>query len=1441
MPGPDPHRSDRAPDGPQPDWSQIADAIWLAAVIATEGESAPDPEPRPGADPNDIDRGGLGAAPGIRPPAGELSSAVPVAPLGALPGARDRRIGAPAEIEDVADNSLLGALPAGQHIARVLNPFKRRVRSVTENEPDEEATADFAVDSGVLLPRYRAVHERWLGLAVIVDDSPSMAVWRPTIAALRLLLERHGAFRSVRTFSLAREPGETLRLRAPSGGSRSPAELLDPAGRQLFIVLTDGYGELWREPGVDSMLRLWGSAGPLMIGNPYPRRHWRSGNLVPRRCRLRAPRVVAPNSDLQVTYPEELHNPFDPPVPPGALAVPVVELNPRWLRWWTELVTGPPGWVNGLVHVVDPGTPPYRNDPVEAVDPDTAVLHFQRSATPPAFRLATLLAAAPLDLPLLHHIQKSLLPGSAPHHLAEVLTGGLVRRSNDVGTSFEFTDGVRQSLLSCASRDDSARVLRAIAAHQPRRGRAGLTLARVIEAPDAAPDILITHATVDMARIELAVLNALSGPYAVRARRLSDAIEAFEAPAQEAVGTRGDPDQPDDPVGEPATDAAEGDDNVATQPDPERFDEGSGDLVFPEDAGFGSPGDRLLSDEEPLSLDDIFEGQGSDESPIIWGNVPTRNPVFTGRRALLEQLERRLRTQRVAAVLPQALHGEGGVGKSQIAIEYAHRHRADYDVIWWIPSERPAQILASLIELGNRLGLDVGNEVITAIPKVRAALRAGTPYGNWLLVFDNAETPETVHDYLPEAGTGKVLVTSRNQEWSQIAESLEVDVFTRDESVRLLKRRNRDLPGADAERLADALGDLPLAIEHASAWLHATGMAAGEYLRLLDEKRAELNPGDLTSGYEMPVAAAANVALDRLATENLAALQLLQVCSFFAPEPIDRDLFAGVRGAMGAGELDEVLKNPNRLNQAIRDIQRYVLARIDHRGNSLQLHRLVQKVLQDRIAPEQREFMEHGAHLLLAAAGVKLGDPADPDQWLRYQALASHLIASGAWACEDDWTRDVVLSLMKFYFYWGDYPSGRELSQRVVDDWTERLGAAHPQTLSASKLLGYYWWLEGNFDGAAAIQSATLRLYLETVGSEDEGTIDAMTMVATTMRVSGQFAAARDLDLDAFRTAQRSLGKDDPITLGAAHNLGISLRLTGEFRTARQLDADTYRRRIVVLGNDHPETLRTLNNLTIDERECGEYIRSRRMVERNYTRYVHLFGVGHQETIRIARNLAVARRRAGNHADAYKLAEDTMNRFRDRFGPTHPDTLAAALNFAVDLREADDLIRARELAAQTVDAYRETLGAEHPYTLYARTNLGIVLRLLGRVAEAEENNRTAWVTLERILGPTHMLTLTCGINLASDLAALENHQGAHDLDSTLLAQCRQLIGDGHPSTLACSLNLSFDLEALGRVRESARLYDETLAAYGRVLGEHPAIVAARARQRANCDVDPMQF
>lgn len=328
-------------------------------------------------------------------------------------------------------------------------------------------------------------------------------------------------------------------------------------------------------------------------------------------------------------------------------------------------------------------------------------------------------------------------------------------------------------------------------------------------------------------------------------------------------------------------------------------------------------------------------GNGRTRStPTIWGNIPPRNPNFTGREELLDKLHQRLLREKATAVLPHTLHGMGGVGKSLLAVEYLYRRMAEYDVVWWISAERTAQISLSLVELAPRLGLPTGSDVSSTVASVLEALRIGVPYANWILVFDNAESPESVRQFFPAGGPGNILVTSRNPQWASVARPLEVDVFMREESKQLLRIRGPEISDAEADRLAEALGDLPLAIEQAAAWHAETGMPVDEYLRLLDEKRVDLLRGTAPLGNQHPVIAAWNISLDRLEAKSPAAYQLLQVCSFYAPEPIARTMFMRMPPSPITPELDAALEDPIRLGQAIRDIGRYSLARFDHRTNS---------------------------------------------------------------------------------------------------------------------------------------------------------------------------------------------------------------------------------------------------------------------------------------------------------------------------------------------------------------------------------------------------------------------------------------------------------------------------------------------------------------------------
>src|ERR1019366_8500028 len=176
-------------------------------------------------------------------------------------------------------------------------------------------------------------------------------------------------------------------------------------------------------------------------------------------------------------------------------------------------------------------------------------------------------------------------------------------------------------------------------------------------------------------------------------------------------------------------------------------------------------------------------------APAIWGNIPQRNKNFTGRQDILGQLRQGV-ASRVTAVLPHALQGMGGVGKTALAIEYAYRYRSEYELVWWIPADQPALIRSSLAALAEPLGLQSATAagIDTASTVVLNALRRGEPYTRWLLIFDNADQPEDLKEILPD-GPGDVLITSRNHRWESVVDTIFVDVFTRDESTDFLAKR----------------------------------------------------------------------------------------------------------------------------------------------------------------------------------------------------------------------------------------------------------------------------------------------------------------------------------------------------------------------------------------------------------------------------------------------------------------------------------------------------------------------------------------------------------------------------------------------------------------------------------------------------------------------------
>jgi tetratricopeptide (TPR) repeat protein len=1445
----DPHRApgSSSPGHPDLTWYEIADALWLATKLdpelppaapaagpdgperATEPtdpadrsavERQPRPEPPPEPAPAPPPAPGRGAPPAAAHPA----SATPAAEVGHRPTATG-------EQQRLAIRSV-PALPGAPAISRALRPLKQLVPSRHEWELDEPATAERAAEDPLWLPVVRPADERRWDVVVVIDDHVSMAAWRETVTEFVTLLRRQGAFRNVGVRLLdtdAKEGG--LRLHGPGGLGlpSSPAELLTAAGRRIVLVMTDGAGPAWHTGDVLPMLQTLAQRLPLAIIQLLPQSQWHRSGIRPRPMRLRAAAPGAANARIAWQVRTPLADPFDDwdqPIGADAVPVPVLQLSARWLAQWVRLVTGDRArWTTLPAVLAAPPPAAAETDeswqPEPPADPRQRVLDFTSWATPTALTLATHLAAAPLNLPVMRIVQRRLLPDSDPSHLSEVLNSGLLRPVTPVEeiddserVTFDFDRGVREELLAAGRRADTARVMRLVDEYLGPRVPAVRGLSQVLDDPDAAPQRPVTPDTVPFVQVEQTVLRALSGRYLARSRRLQGALGPGDSP--------GSLDTP-----------------VATTVDDQRPVTIATHSVIEDRPHSASGGAGVTSSTaaEPVTPS-VAAPRTPTRAPVVWGNIPPRNPNFTGRKELLTRLHERMQ-HGTTAVLPEALHGMGGVGKSQLAVEYVYLHQNEYDLVWWIPAERPAQVGAALVELAQRMKLPVGTEANTSVPAVREALRLGRPYANWLLIFDNADSPESVRSYFPTGGPGSIMVTSRNPQWANVARPLEVDVFAREESIALLQRRGPELDRDDANRLAEALGDLPLALEQAAAWRAETGMTANEYLRLFEEKRAELLEVAAPVDYQLPVAAAWNVSLDRLVVSNPAALRLLQVCSFFAAEPIPRTLIASGHSADIHPELNTALRDPMRLNRAIREINRYALARIDHRTNSVQMHRLIQAVLVDRMSEAEREAMRHSAHVLLASSDRN--DPITPENWRQYAELYPHLMASEAIYSTDPWVMQLVDNEAMYLYWWGDHGAACDLSQRAYDARRERLGSEAAETLAIGRWLGFMLFIVGRFQEAAEFNAGLLETHQQVMTHDTEELLAAAGAVASDRRVAGDFAGALELDEDLYRRHVRALGEDDPATLNAAHNLAVSLRLVGDLTRARDLDNDVLHRRVRLFGENHAATLDSARGVIIDRRELGEYVSARAEAQDMVDRLQLVVSHHHPQVLRSLRTLSATMRKAGDHQSARDISEEVRAAFVARYSEEHPDTASTSLNLAIDLRQTGELDAAAEIGQQVRDLYSRLLGAEHPHTVAAALNLAVTHRLRGEVEAARHLDEEGVASLTRALGADHPHTLSGAVNLASDLYAQGEFAEAYERDTDTAERLRRVFGEDHPTTLACQGNLAMDLLALGREAEARALHYEVLDRFHRTLGpEHPAtIAAADLTLRANCDLDPM--
>jgi serine/threonine protein kinase len=354
--------------------------------------------------------------------------------------------------------------------------------------------------------------------------------------------------------------------------------------------------------------------------------------------------------------------------------------------------------------------------------------------------------------------------------------------------------------------------------------------------------------------------------------------------------------------------------------------------------------DRSRGIREPLAREAHVVSQLSH----IWLVPLRRNPNFTGREGLLGELAASLRQRGRLAIA--ALRGLGGVGKSQLALEYAYRHANDYDLVAWLRAEEPETLSEDFASLAEALGLPERETPVqqSKVAAVRAWLERND---NWLVIFDNASNPDSIRSFLPRTTMGHMLVTSRHQSWRELGVSVAVDEMDPEEAVEFLLRRTGETDRAAAARLAEDLGRLPLALEGAAAYMETTGRSLKTYLPLLRDQQRVLLAGPRAADYPATLGGAWEISFRHLEEETQEAADLLRLCAFLAPDDIPFELLRGGREHLPQS-LAQVASDPIRFDECVAALRRYSLVKVEE--DALAVHRLVQLVTRERLPETDR-------------------------------------------------------------------------------------------------------------------------------------------------------------------------------------------------------------------------------------------------------------------------------------------------------------------------------------------------------------------------------------------------------------------------------------------------------------------------------------------------------
>jgi tetratricopeptide (TPR) repeat protein len=723
-----------------------------------------------------------------------------------------------------------------------------------------------------------------------------------------------------------------------------------------------------------------------------------------------------------------------------------------------------------------------------------------------------------------------------------------------------------------------------------------------------------------------------------------------------------------------------------------------------------------------------------------------KNPHFTGRTKLLKTLREKLCDEKPKSFNHRvALFGMGGVGKTQVAIQYIVNYQSEYDGIFWITAADSAALLSGFRDVARITGCTkVDNQKSLSV--VREVLAWFRKQDGWLLVLDNADIISVVDGYLPDmTSRGHTLITTRNPNALGIpAEGLEVELLEKHEAKDLLLLRaniidDNEMIQSEALNIVMELGLLALAIEQAAAYIREqlkdifkfmVVYSAHRKLILMERPKGNWN-------YPREVATTWLLSFVEVEKRNIDASQLLKLIAFLNPDGILVDFLVAGKGGLPEG-LNRLIGDLFAFSKALSDLEQFSLIRRPDGGQVFTIHRLVQSVIKDNLGDDDMtKYIE---------IVVALFTCAFPQFKEERRQICRRFEGQVVGPLID------ILKMPK-----EDMAALADISRRVGDFLHE----------------------EGKYRETELFHRRAIEIYTRLFGEEDYRTLSGMHAIARMYRYRGQHQDAAELHEKVLKARQRILGVDHPDTLMSMNNLGIAYYDLIRTKEAAELHEKVLEARRRVLGVEHPTTLKSINNLAFAYYSLGRSKEAVEMFEKVREEEERILGIEHPDTLAGINNLAWSYHSLGRTKEAAEMQEKVLEVSRRVLGEDHPDTMMTMHNLAWSYHSMGRTREAVEMQEKVLEVTRRILGEEHPDTLMTMQNLASSYHSIGRTRDAVEIQEKVLEVRRRALGEEHPDTLETMNTLALSYHSLGQTKEAVEMQEKVLGVNRRILGEEH--------------------------------------------------------------